>query len=304
MERRFYALRLWYDGGRFRGFQRQPGLPTVQEALEDALRRALRQGASAPGAREVPSLVVAARTDAGVHAVGQVVSFSMRAALDPDALRRALNATLPEGLAVLEAWAARAGFHARSAALSRTYVYLVGVDVPAPLRAYAWSLPDARAFPGLGTAAPALTDTGDGAHLRPGDPAGLTTPAAPLHLDPAGLRAALSLAVGEHDFAGFARPGEQRGTVRTLLSAEVVSANWAPLHAIVLTGKGFLRAMVRNLVGTAVTAAVGLAPASHLGELLLARGRYRGVRAPGWGLTLANVAYPPGTAPPSPPKAP
>jgi len=135
MERRFYALRLWYDGGRFRGFQRQPGLPTVQEALEDALRRALRQGASAPGAREVPSLVVAARTDAGVHAVGQVVSFSMRAALDPDALRRALNATLPEGLAVLEAWAARAGFHARSAALSRTYVYLVGVDVPAPLRA-------------------------------------------------------------------------------------------------------------------------------------------------------------------------
>ena len=276
MERRAYALRLWYDGGAFRGFQRQPGMPTVQEALEGALQRALpRPVGTAAGPRRPrrdggpPALAVAARTDAGVHALGQVVSFSVRAALAPEALRRDLNAALPEGIAVLDAWAAPSGFHARGTATARTYVYLVGCEVPLGLQPYAWTLPDARAFPDL--ASPAI--------------------------DPGALRAALAPAVGEHDFAGFARPGEQRGTVRTLLRAEVISATWGPLHAIVLTGKGFLRAMVRNLVGTAVTAALGLAPPDHLRALLRARDRYRGVRAPGWGLTLAGVSYPPEVGP-------
>jgi tRNA pseudouridine38-40 synthase len=116
------------------------------------------------------------------------------------------------------------------------------------------------------------------------------------------LRAALAPAVGQHDFVAFARPGEQRGTVRTLLSADVVSAEWAPLHAIVLEGKGFLRAMVRNLVGSAVAAAVGRAPPTVIRDLLAARGRYRGVRAPGWGLTLAAVRYPPGLPGPERPE--
>ncbi|BDG06395.1 tRNA pseudouridine(38-40) synthase TruA [Anaeromyxobacter oryzae] len=256
MERRFYALRLLYDGGHFRGFQRQPGLPTVQEALEDALE----------GIGVSTTLQVAARTDAGVHAVAQVVGFAARVALDPDALRRALNAALPQGILVLDAWRVPHTFHARANALTRTYVYLVGAPPPEPLLPYAWRLPDARAFPDL-------TD---------------------VDLDPATLRSSLAHAVGEHDFAGFARPGEQRGTVRTLLSAEVISADWAPLHAIVLEGKGFLRAMVRNLVGSAVTAGVGRAPPTVIRDLLAARGRYRGVRAPGWGLTLAAVRYPPG----------
>ena len=191
MERRFYALRLLYDGRRFRGFQRQPGLPTVQEALEAAL---LTAGVDA-------SLAVAARTDAGVHALAQVVSFSARAALDPDALRRAVNAAAPDGLLAL------------------------GAPPPDALLPYAWALPDRRGFP-------------DVAEPR---------------LDPEAMRAALALAVGEHDFAGFARPGDQRGTVRSITRAEVISAAWAPLHALVLEGRGFLRAMVRNLAGTAVT---------------------------------------------------
>ncbi|MGC3998474.1 MAG: tRNA pseudouridine(38-40) synthase TruA [Anaeromyxobacter sp.] len=262
MERRTYALRLLYDGARFRGFQRQPGLPTVQEAVEDALAKV---GIRAP-------LAVAARTDAGVHALAQVVSFSARAALDPEALRQRVNADLPEGLMALEVWAAPACFHARNSARSRTYVYLLGVDVPEAVRPYAWALPDARAFPEL---------------------------AAPV-IDPAAMRAALQAAVGEHDFTGFARPGEQRGTVRTLLRAEVITAEWTPLHAVVLEGKGFLRAMVRNLVGTAATVGVGLAPVERVAELIAARGRYRGVRAPGWGLTLAAVAYPPGQLPAPP----
>ena len=107
-------------------------------------------------------------------------------------------------------------------------------------------------------------------------------------------RAALAHAVGTHDFAGFARPGEQVGSVRTVTRADVVEADAGGLFALVLEGRGFLRAMVRNLVGTAVAAGLGLAAPEVLQELLLARGRYRGVRAPGWGLTLAAVTYPPG----------
>jgi len=256
VERRFYALRLCYDGARFRGYQRQPGLPTVQDALAQALAAL---GVRAP-------LQAAARTDAGVHAIDQVVGFSARAALDPDGLRRALNAALPDGLLVLEARRVAPPFHARGSALSRTYVYLVGTPPPEPTLPYAWALPDGRAFPGLS------------------DP----------RLDPEAMRAALALAVGEHDFAGFARPGDRRGTVRVLLRAEMMSAAWAPLHAVVLEGQGFLRAMARNLVGTAVTAGLGLAPPSVVRDLLGARGHYRGVRAPGWGLTLAAVRYPPG----------
>jgi tRNA pseudouridine38-40 synthase len=261
VERRFHAVELAYEGGRFRGFQRQPGLPSVQAALEDAL--------AALGVRA--RLAVAARTDAGVHALRQVVSFSARSSLDPEALRRGLNAALPEGIVALAAHRLPRPFHARADALSRTYVYLVGAPAPECARGYAWSLPDERAFPEL--AAPAI--------------------------DPAALRAALSAAVGTQDFRAFARPGEQRGTVRTVTRAEVISAEWAPLHAVVLEGRGFLRAMVRNLVGTAVAAAVGRAEPDAIRTLLAAGGRYRGVRAPGWGLTLAQVRYPPGTLPPS-----
>jgi tRNA pseudouridine38-40 synthase len=260
VERRFYAIEIAYDGGAFRGFQRQPGLPTVQGALEDALASL---GVSAP-------LAVAARTDAGVHALAQVVSFATRAALDPEPLRRALNAALPDGLVALAVRRVAPSFHARASATSRTYVYLVGTPPPDGLVRYAWTLPDARAFP----------DAGE------------------VRLDAGAMRAALALAVGTHDFVGFARPGEQRGTVRTITRAEVREASWAPLHAIVLEGRGFLRAMVRNLVGTAVAAGLGRAPPGVVRELLLARGRYRGVRAPGWGLTLAGVRYPPGTLPP------
>ena len=105
---------------------------------------------------------------------------------------------------------------------------------------------------------------------------------------------------GRTTSARFARPGDQRGTVRTITRAEVVSATWAPLHAVVIEGRGFLRAMVRNLVGTAVAAAVGRAAPGAIGELLAAGTRYRGVRAPGWGLTLARVTYPPERLPPAP----
>jgi tRNA pseudouridine38-40 synthase len=252
-------MRIAYDGGAFRGFQRQPGLPTVERALLEAL---------AP-LGIAPRLEVAARTDAGVHALSQFVSFWARADLEPEALRAAVNRGTPAALACLGAWRAPPAFHARSSATSRTYRYLVGLPPPDGLAGRAWRLPDDRAFAGVR--------------------AGV--------LDVLAMSAALSHAVGEHDFLAFARPGEQRGTVRTLLGAEVVAAAWGPLYCLTLVGRGFLRAQVRNLVGTVVSIGLGLAPASRVPELLRARGRYRGVRAPAWGLTLVEVTYPPDALP-------
>jgi len=249
-------MRIAYDGGAFRGFQRQPGMPTV----EDALLRALAPLGLAP------RLEVAARTDAGVHALAQVVSFAARAEVDPVELRAAVNRETPATLSCLAAWRTGPSFHARASATSRTYVYAVGAPPPEGFEGRAWVLPDERGFPG--------------------------TPAKELDLD--AMSAALSDAVGEHDFEGFARPGEQRGTVRTLLRAQVERATWAPLWTIELEGRGFLRAQVRNLVGTVVAVGLGLAPVTRVAEILRDRGRYRGVRAPAWGLTLVRVSYPSG----------
>lgn len=256
MPRRRYALRLAYEGGRFRGFQHQPGLPTVQASLRESLHAC---GITAP-------LAVAARTDAGVHAIGQVVSFATSAALDPEELRRALNGALPDGILCLDARAVPPAFHARASAISRRYVYLLGSPPPAGMEPYAWTLPDPRAFPGT----------------------------VPTRLDAAAMADALASAIGLHDFAGFARRGAQVDTVRELFRADVIPASSHPVVAIVFEGRGFLRAMVRNLVGTAAAVGLGLKPRSAVAEMLEHPGRYTGVRAPGWGLTLAAVAYPPG----------
>jgi tRNA pseudouridine38-40 synthase len=225
----------------------------VQESLEAALRPLGLTG----------RLDVAARTDAGVSALDQVVSFWARAAHEPPALRAAVNAATPDSVLCLDAARVPPSFHARASAASRTYAYLVGAPPPPELSGRAWALPDARAFGDL--------------------------PARPL--DAGAMREALAACVGTHDFTAFARPGEQRDAVRTVLRVEVIEADGAPLWAIVMEGRGFLRAMVRHLVGTAVTVGLGLAPPTRLGELLAARGRYRGVRAPGWGLSLARVRY-------------
>ena len=235
---------------------------TVQECLEEALAHI--------GIRA--HLDVAARTDAGVHALGQVVTFTARAAWHPAELRAAVNAWTPPALLCLEAACVPSRLHARASALSRTYVYLVGTPAPPCLAGYAWSLPDRRAFPEM---------------------------SAP-RIDTVRARDALLRMVGEHDFGGFARPGAQtarreanpRATVRRVLRAEVVSAAEEPVTAFVLEGCGFLRAMVRNIVGAAVSAAVGAVDPARMSAILDApRDRYRGVRAPGWGLTLVRVVY-------------
>ena len=130
MERLTYALKLAYDGRGFRGWQRQPGQATVQEAVESALASLLGERVRAHGA---------ARTDAGVHASGQVASFSLRRALDPGALAAL---PVPAGLRVLAAAAASRSFHARASAAGKRYRYR-----------FAWGPPDGAAFH-LGDAQP------------------------------------------------------------------------------------------------------------------------------------------------------
>lgn len=161
-------LVLAYDGTDFRGFARQPRLRTVQGVLEDALDRIL---------GEVPALSVAGRTDAGVHALGQVVSF--RGNADPERVQRSVNRMLAPEVVVREARRAPAGFDARRSATSREYRYRIRTERwPDPFRArFEWH--------------------------RPGD----------LRLAP--MRRAARLLQGEHDFASFCRPAGG-STVRRL----------------------------------------------------------------------------------------
>ncbi|HUK66114.1 MAG TPA: tRNA pseudouridine(38-40) synthase TruA [Anaeromyxobacteraceae bacterium] len=262
MTKRRYALKLAYHGASFRGFQRQSGLLTVQGCLEEALAHL--------GLH--PHTEAAARTDAGAHALGQVVTFAAEDSFEPKDLRRVVNAFSPPGLVCLEAACVSPSTHARASALSRTYVYLVGWPAPAELHGYAWSLPDRRAFPSLTTQSP----------------------------DIARAREALRGTVGLHDFGGFARRGAQTArrkvtpgaTVRRLLRVEVIEARQAPLAAFIFEGVGFLRAMVRHLVGQAISIAVGASAPETMTDILGApERRYSGVRAPAWGLTLSHVSY-------------
>jgi len=130
MELHTYALKIAYDGAAFRGWQRQPGQPTAQEAIEGALASLLGERVRAAGA---------ARTDAGVHAAGQVVSFSVRRTLEP---ARLAALPLPDGLRVVAAAAAPRSFHARASAAGKRYRYR-----------FAWGPPDPGAFH-LGAAPP------------------------------------------------------------------------------------------------------------------------------------------------------
>ncbi|MGH2708039.1 MAG: tRNA pseudouridine synthase A, partial [Actinomycetota bacterium] len=171
-----YRLLLAYDGAPFRGFARQPDLPTVQGKLESVLSRVL---------REEIRTSAAGRTDAGVHALGQVVSFATSTPLeDPTDLRRRCNAMLGPAIAVLEVAPVAEAFDARFSCLSRTYEYaIVNREVHDPFsRHTAWH--------------------------HPGP------------LDVASMRKASQALAGEHDFSSFGRVSEGQNPVRRVESIE------------------------------------------------------------------------------------
>ena len=244
-----FRLVLEYDGAAFAGWQVQPQLATVQGALEAAI-------AKVAGCRV--RVVGAGRTDAGVHAEGQVASACIDTPLGAERLRLALNGVLPPGVAVVDAAEAPASFHARRDARAKRYRYAIwNGPTRSPLRAArAWCL------------------------QRP--------------LDLAAMRTAAAAFVGTHDFASFQTAGSDvLTTERTLERLEITGAAGAAI-TLAFEGSGFLRHMVRNLTGTLVEVGSGRRAASEMAALLAARDRrVAGRTAPAHGLTLEWVRYGP-----------
>lgn len=245
-----WRLTLEYDGRAFCGWQRQPADRTVQETLELALRQLF--------GGEVITCHAAGRTDSGVHALGQVVSFSARAPRDPERVRLGLNTLLPPDCAVIEAARAAPGFHARFSATGKTYRYLV---LDRPDRSPFW----------LGRAW----------WTRP-------------RLDWGAIDAALALYEGTHDFSSFRGPRcEERSPIRTIERVERREVE-PGLHAIEFSGPGFLRYQVRIMVGTVLEVGMGRRSVSSVGEALQTRRRAAAGRtAMPEGLYLVSVRYPP-----------
>ena len=250
MESRTIQLVVHYDGRAFKGWQRQPDVPSVQGALETVLGRLCQAPVTALGA---------GRTDAGVHATGQSVGVIVPARWTPAALRRAMNALLPESVWVADAHEMLPAFHARYSAESRRYRYLVGVDEAArsPFRRhFEWAAPG------------------------PVDPSLLTAEAAALP--------------GEHGFRAFAVKGTAPADDDH--RCRIVAAHWEPRPgglAFVVEANRFLHHMVRFLVGTMMDVALGRRPAGTVGALLDAPdNRDVSVPAPPHGLYLERVMYP------------
>jgi tRNA pseudouridine38-40 synthase len=241
-------LLLEYDGTEFAGWQVQAGGErTVQGTLAEALRRVC-------GAE--PEVVGAGRTDAGVHALGQVAGVRVATRLAPRELLRALNAVLPADVAVRASEAAPPGWHPRHDARAKLYRYAIwNGRVRSPRRArFSHFVP------------------------RP--------------LDVAAMAEAAAALVGRRDFRSFQAAGSGvEDAVRTVFDAAVYGEPGAEV-VLDLEGDGFLRHMVRNVAGTLLQVGLGERPAGSLPALLEARDRRRaGPTAPSRGLTLVQVRY-------------
>jgi tRNA pseudouridine38-40 synthase len=239
-------LDLGYDGRPFHGFARQPTVRTVQGELEDALARLFRGDVTT---------VCAGRTDAGVHALGQVVSVEDAPDdLDPIKIRDALNAMLAPSIAITDVRPVADDFHARFSALSRLYVYaILTSEVPDPFLA-ATSL----------------------YHPEP--------------LDVDTMNEAAGHLVGHHDFSSFGRPPEGGSPERLLY--ELRCWRTGSLVRVRARANAFIQQMVRSLVGTLVHVGEGRRSPGDMGDVLETRDRSAaGPVAPPHGLCLVSVEY-------------
>jgi tRNA pseudouridine38-40 synthase len=240
------ALALEYDGSRFLGWQTQPGGGTVQDALQAALSGI---------AGSAVQVTCAGRTDRGVHAREQVVHFDTDATRPDSAWVRGANALLPDSMAVLWAMRVAQEFHARYAALARTYRYVL---LNRPVR-------------------PALAACHAGWYHAP--------------LNVAAMREAALLLVGEHDFSAFrSAECQAKSPVRTLHALEVQARG--ERIDFVLRANAFLHHMVRNIVGTLVYVGNGRHAPHWTGEVLASLDRSRAAPTFGaQGLYLERVEY-------------
>jgi tRNA pseudouridine38-40 synthase len=253
---RNWKLTLSYDGTDFHGWQVQPGCRTIQGELAGALRHVLGESVLPQGS---------GRTDAGVHALAQVASVRLQAAIPPANLLRALNRTLPADIRVLSAEIATDDFHARHSALGKTYEYCIfhGPICPPTLARYVYSTQWPLDMDAMDAAAPSI--------------------------------------VGQHDFTSFAAVDPDRAH-RMLTDASIHNvraiavSSWRredDLLIYTISGGGFLHHMVRNLVGTMVEIGRGQRSPESIAAILDARERSTaGATAPARGLFLQSVSYP------------
>lgn len=234
-----------YDGTAYAGFQQQPNLPTIQGELERAL---------AEVTREKAAIVGAGRTDAGVHARGQVIHFLSGWKRSLEELHRAFDALLPQDIAITEMSVVPSDFHARYSALTREYQYtILNQDIRSPLEAR-------HAYHHEQT------------------------------LDTGAMAKALSYVVGTHDFASFGQPTQGDSTVRDMMGASCTREG-SHVH-VDLTANAFLRHMVRSIVGTLLLVGRGKLNPEDVAAILEAKDRSRaGPPAPAHGLCLLRVNY-------------
>ncbi len=240
-------MRVSYDGTDYAGWQLQPAVPTVQGELEQALRRIT---------GEQIRVIGAGRTDAGVHASGQVAHFDTAGRLEPEQFERALNALLPRSIRVGDVRVADPDFHARYGAVWKIYRYSI-------------------AGPGL-PEAPLLMRT----HwLRKTD------------VEPALLESCCALVRGCHDFFTFSKQeGHRDNHLCTIFDAHWTTGNGTLYFEV--KGDRFLRSMVRMLCGAMLAVADGRTPLSEFGRALEQPGRWKSaVPAPACGLTMIKVHY-------------
>jgi tRNA pseudouridine38-40 synthase len=245
-------LILSYDGAEFSGWQVQPSASTVQGTLASAIGRIT-------GEKVLPQ--GSGRTDAGVHALAQIVTFVTESSVPTENFQKALNDILPASIRVLEVAEAPANFHARHSAHAKTYRYRIyrGSICPPFLARYVWHYP----YP----------------------------------LDEAAMAHAATLVVGRYDFTSFAAVDPERGSEDEPVSnvREIFSSSWERdgeelIYSV--RGSGFLHHMVRNLVGTFILVGKRTLQVEDIARILEARNRSAaGATAPASGLYLVNVEY-------------
>jgi tRNA pseudouridine38-40 synthase len=244
-------LVLSYDGSEFSGWQVQPDCTTIQGTLASAIGRVTGENVLPQGS---------GRTDAGVHALAQVATFTIASPIPPENFVVALNDVLPASIRVLEAAEVRPDFHARKSARGKTYRYRIyrAAICPPFLARYVWHYP----YP----------------------------------LEEAAMRTGAGFVVGEHDFTSFAAVDPERGkdgevsNVRTIFASEWRRDGEEFVYTV--SGSGFLHHMVRNLVGTFLLVGKGTLKAQDVRGILEARNRSAaGATAPASGLYLVGVDY-------------
>ncbi len=245
-------LILSYDGADFSGWQVQPDSPTVQGTLASAIGRITGEKVSHQGS---------GRTDAGVHALGQVATFVTESSVPSENFVKALNDILPASVRVLEVSEMPPEFHARHSAQAKTYRYRIYRESICPpfLARYVWHYP--------------------------------------YRLDEEAMIAAAARVVGEKDFTSFAavdpergRAGEPVSNVRTIFSSMWHRSGEELIYTV--RGSGFLHHMVRNLLGTFILVGRGTLQVQDITRILEARDRSAaGATAPASGLYLVDVEY-------------